>query len=1091
MELAGNSKERKLKRKLSLILLSTILFAACNFNTIFEPSWDDPVKNFFDEYTNTASIGEYSISPNDLLLDKYGYICIPWTEDHEVTFYLRNPQHFSFVRGANMNLDLAGNADGNVLSGMEAVTIEQDPEDPTILKLTYPTEFLQAHATGTDISPLVNLFHPVSQADFGVYSELKLSSNSVPPTPNGAVVLQTNETPSTWVVCFNLPEANTINKFHNDIESFTFKDTTYNVNISNGVISYESDIITTTRPGNIVANARTGVNFTSDGQSTYIFTNDIADENNKIYTLKFVDKAGLSSTIDISAQGSKLTSANAYNSSDTAFNAALPAGISNRNVIQQDSDGNAQIVLHAFPNTLQTSTSAESQTYDADGASIIYEIYSDATCLNLIKSGTITGLTGTINLPNGTSYIKAIVRKPLYVDSDPVIWQCHSICTRLYVSSSGNDTDNNGSKEKPFATVQKAVQVIENGILVGDYTSLDTLEVILLSDITADSAFDFSSNNDSFVNFSSTFNNNTVLVRSDGDTIRTISANQNSSDSSPRQKRVMTVAAGTINLTNINLSSGYNLTTSNSGSGAGLAILGGSVVYTNGSVSGNTAYIGGGIYLAEDSSLSLNKVTISDNVATSTGGGLYAEGNLTLAGQEITINSNTLSNGSAGNLYLTEGKLITVSADIGNSSIAINKVFGQDGEPTVDSPVIFTQGYGNYNSSAPGSIFTTENEYPIGSINGEAAFTLSGGTLYVPTNYSFTTSLATAAANGNYYFYPGQEKTFTLTITPSFVYSGTTEQLYYNYQDQELYTDSAMTQAAASGVKVGWTAALYCGLTKVHDFNPVDVGGGIITIPTTICYEDTYILKVTYTYMGLSYNSNYTIYGSTSNAYSVVDIIPTLTENTTITITGATDTDGLAAIKVALESLYLTQGSAVQITLDLSGTTGLTEIADNQFYRCYSLGSIILPSSVTSIGESAFEECRYLTSLPNLGNVTSIGSKAFRSCDQFTEVTLPDSVTSVGSYFVYNYSNLSSIVFSNNITELPYYCVWNLGALTSITLPLNLTTIRAFAIYECSNLTNITYPGTIEQWNNITKDSSCLRGLGTNTVHCSDGDVSF
>ena len=72
-----------------------------------------------------------------------------------------------------------------------------------------------------------------------------------------------------------------------------------------------------------------------------------------------------------------------------------------------------------------------------------------------------------------------------------------------------------------------------------------------------------------------------------------------------------------------------------------------------------------------------------------------------------------------------------------------------------------------------------------------------------------------------------------------------------------------MTQATVSGVKVGWTAALYCGSTKVHEFTPVHVSGGInLTIPTTIKYEDTYILKVTYTYMGLSYNSNYTIYGS-------------------------------------------------------------------------------------------------------------------------------------------------------------------------------------------------------------------------------------
>ncbi len=961
-----------MKFKFRFLLLSIFLFTACNFNTLLQPTWDDPVKNFFDEYTNTASIGEYIINPNDSLIDKYGNICIPWTEDHEITFFLRNPQHFSFIKDTNMTLKLAGDLDGNQFSDRDIITLIQNSDDPTLITLTYPTEFLQAHPTGANISPLINLYHPVSQADFGTYDGLILSSNSPPPTPSGAVVVQTNENPSKWVVCFNLPDANTINKYHNDIESLTFNNSIYSVSISNGNISYNSDIITTTAPANLVANAKTGVSFTSDGQSTYIFTGDIADENNKIYTLTFVDNAGLSTNIYVSAQGFKLTSPNAYLTSDTGFNSPFAAGTSFRNVIRQDDEGNAQITIHAQANTLQTDSSAESQTYDPSDAKIIYEIYSDEACTNLIKSGSISGLTGTINLPNGNSYIKALVRKPLYVDSDPVIWYCHSIFSNLYVSSNGNDTENTGSKQKPFATIQKAINVIENGITNGDYTSSDTLEIILLSDITADSGFDFSSNNDSFVNFSNTFNSNTIEIKSDGDTERTISAGQNQNDPSPRQKRVMTVNAGNIKLSNINLSSGYCQTNSNSGNGGGLAVLGGSVTYTKGTVSGNTAYQGGGIYIGSGSvtqspNLTLDQVTVSDNIAASAGGGIYSEGTLTLAGKDITVTSNTLSSGSAGNLYLTVGKIITVTADISGSSISVNKAFAEGGEPRGGSPVLLTQGYGTYNSSGPATIFTSENNYAIGGVNGEAAFAVSGGTLYNPANYSFTTSL-TPATNGSYYFYPGHAKTFTLTLNPTYINSGTSPTpLYYNYANQELYSDPALTQAVASGFKVTWNATLYCGTTIAHSFTPENVSGGIsLTIPTTIAYEDTYVLKVTYTYIGLSYNANYTIYGA-NNVSSVSYEITNLTQDASFSIIGAITTSNLSSLRSAL--LALSNGnSTAKVKLDLSETSGLTDISGSySFSSCSALQEIVLPTTLTSLGAQAFYNCTSLSTIKFAG----------------------------------------------------------------------------------------------------------------------------
>ncbi|MCR5188378.1 MAG: leucine-rich repeat domain-containing protein [Treponema sp.] len=1186
-----------MKRKLPFLLLSTLLFTACNFETLFQPTWDDSVKDYFDEYTNTASVGEYTISPEPTLIDKDGNICIPWSTDYTITLSLRNPQHYEFVRNSNMTLELAGNTEDSTLSGSDTITIVQDADDTSFITINIPSDFLMAHPTGADISPLVTLYHPVSQANFGTYNKLKLSSNSAPPRPTGAVVVQTNESPSTWVVCFNLPESGYINNYHSDLESLVINDVSYPISINNGTISYDSSqsIVTTTAPANTVANTKTGLNFTSNGQSTYILTGDTADENNKVYSVQLFDRAGLSTEFTVSAQGYKLSAPSAYLTSDTSYSSALTSGVTNKNTINQEDDGSINITLHGLANTVEVtytdsdgqSHTVESKSYDDSDASIIYEVYSDSACSQLIKSGTISGLTGNITIPTGDSYIKALIRKPLYVDSDSYVWHCRTICTKLYVSSSGSDTENTGSKAKPFKTIQKALSVFENGAIENDYSSDVSLQVILLSDLTASSDFDFASNNDSFVNLSSYLSNQTVYIKSDGDTIRTISAGQDPSDTTARLKRVITTNAGKVYLENINVTGGYYSSGSSIYGGA-IAVKNGNLNYTNGSVYENYAPAGAAIYVTtnsatEEPTLKLTNVNIYDNakyqygygtaicasgsntsiscttctfrdngfanatsgsegggaiylnascltlsdttitgntVKPSKGGaiynnngaitlkddveitgntsgseqnqgcGIYNNGSITLAGKNITIKSNTNYDDEECNLYLASDNTITIAADISDSEIGVYRVFEDGEKPSTSSPVNFTSGYGTYNTSSPYTIFTSETDYAIGTNDGEVAFKVSGGSFYIPTNYSFTTSLATANEDGNYTFYPGYAKTFTLSLSPTFEYNNSSSTLYYNYSDQKLYTDSAFTTVAAADSTVSWTAALYNGSVKACDLTPTNVSGGVsLTIPSTIVYEDTYTLKVTYTYMGLSYNANYTVY-CIKNATDAAGIITSMTESGSISLSGTLTSADITTLNTALTTLA-TSNSNVKVTLDLSATSGLTELSDNAFKGSQALQGIILPDSITSIGYFAFMSCTSLINVTLPASITSISQNCFYNCTSLTSINIPEGVTSLNANAFGSCSSLTSVTLPSTLTSINAYCFTGDTSLTSIVLPNTITGIGTEGFSGCTELSTIIYEGTKSDWDSIILGSDWNADVPTNQIICRDGTINL
>ena len=98
-----------IKKAALLILLSSVIFS-CSF---FSDSLNEPVKDYFKEYTETASVIQYEISTTDILKDNEETLCVPSYNDIEIIFYMLNPQRFIFTAEDNIILSFPNlNTDG-------------------------------------------------------------------------------------------------------------------------------------------------------------------------------------------------------------------------------------------------------------------------------------------------------------------------------------------------------------------------------------------------------------------------------------------------------------------------------------------------------------------------------------------------------------------------------------------------------------------------------------------------------------------------------------------------------------------------------------------------------------------------------------------------------------------------------------------------------------------------------------------------------------------------------------------------------------------------------------------------------------------
>ncbi len=173
---------------LSSILAATVLtlFSACDSPS---SSWEEPVRDYFDKYTNTAAIEKIDITCQSNK-DNSGATCIPSDGNKTVTFYLRNPRLYTL----DINFPEATEASG--------IIVEQDMQDKTVIRLTYSQDYLLAHEGGQQIGGTIYLTESETLREFDPYS-FSLKCNTPPPGVKGQSV-QTASNGHFWV-CFYVP----------------------------------------------------------------------------------------------------------------------------------------------------------------------------------------------------------------------------------------------------------------------------------------------------------------------------------------------------------------------------------------------------------------------------------------------------------------------------------------------------------------------------------------------------------------------------------------------------------------------------------------------------------------------------------------------------------------------------------------------------------------------------------------------------------------------------------------------------------------------------------------------------------------------
>ncbi len=152
---------------------------------------------------------------------------------------------------------------------------------------------------------------------------------------------------------------------------------------------------------------------------------------------------------------------------------------------------------------------------------------------------------------------------------------------------------------------------------------------------------------------------------------------------------------GTLTMTDCSITN--NLSNDNSGAKGGGGLFneeGATATLTGVTITGNKAKWTGGGGICNFGTLTIDGCTIQDNSANTSGGGIWQEGTLNIQGANV-ITGNTASNGS-NNVYLYNGKVITVAGSLAGSSIGI----------TMHTTGTFTSGYNAHNSGVdPATIF--------------------------------------------------------------------------------------------------------------------------------------------------------------------------------------------------------------------------------------------------------------------------------------------------------------------------------------------------------------------------------------------------
>lgn len=159
---------------------------------------------------------------------------------------------------------------------------------------------------------------------------------------------------------------------------------------------------------------------------------------------------------------------------------------------------------------------------------------------------------------------------------------------------------------------------------------------------------------------------------------------------------------------------------------------------------------------------------------------------------------------------------------------------------------------------------------------------------------------------------------------------------------------------------------------------------------------------------------------------------------------------------------YVINESNPITSVDLKST--VYGIADQAFYRCSEIKSIMGLNRASIVGKYAFAYCTSLMAVSLNPNIDTIKTGTFLACTSLTDVSLPTRIKTIEAYAFGYCSKLVQIrnIAANSLTSIGYaafaYCISFTGENNELHFGANFKEMGEYAFFDCESLETVTIP---------------------------------
>ena len=446
-------KFKTFKIKFFLVILASVLFNSCEFfTTLFNPKWNEPIHDWFDEYTNTAAIEKEELS-QESYSDDAGHRVINSNTDLDIYFYLRNPQCYRLkLEGVSEEMtdgydeewipsDLTSSEYVFDIDSVNRDVVGIYQTDLTTIWLHIPQTALVSYDEGKVISPTIYITEPKSGREFTPFV-LDLYCNSVPPDIYNLTVL--NDSNNYFALAFDMPSKEELKMRHKDICAVEIDGVSYECSIDeDGNYSFTDDRFTYSYK--VSYSALNGKVYEHNDRSVYFDTRDVFEETEKEYSLVLKDKAGLFSSANANTTITKLKMPELYDAE--------------KNQIEYESSIAVPFISGKDYSQVNIKAPVKDHLGDAinGDALVSYKLFYGKSSVAVLRdSGTFTG-EKTFDLIAGTWRIEASATLLNYDKSSLAGATVRAVDSCIYISSAdGDDINGEGTMLFPYKTFDAA-----------------------------------------------------------------------------------------------------------------------------------------------------------------------------------------------------------------------------------------------------------------------------------------------------------------------------------------------------------------------------------------------------------------------------------------------------------------------------------------------------------------------------------------------------------------------------------------------------------------------------------------------------------